>query len=209
MRRICRWVSYFPLRGNDKNPILNLKVCCFTGVILGLAECHRRLQSWGNNLDVSPEDRSYWALRKPWRHLIPHLSSSLQTISWARLERILHLSLARTDRHAYAQIWWMRWERTQALLFQQSMTPFTPPTLPGSTVWLLDRSVVLSLTSFQNKCRQMSGALGSIFILVRDGINLEAGGKVDTSVSESWCYCNIYILKNVGHRAMCFTAIWL
>ena len=116
---------------------------------------------------------------------------------------------ARTDRHAYARIWWMRWERTQALLFQQSMTPFTPPTLPGSTVWLLDRSVVLSLTSFPNKCRQMSAALGSIFTLVRDGIDLKAGGKVDTSVSESWCYYNIYIQKNVGHRTICFAAIWL
>lgn len=42
-----------------------------------------------------------------------------------------------------------------ASLFQQTMTPFTPSTLPLSTVCLLDRSVVLSLTSFRNKCGQM------------------------------------------------------
>ena len=134
---------------------LNLKVYSLAGITQDWAERYKRLQSWGNNLDVPPEDRSYWALRKPWRHLIRHLSSPLQPISWARLESILRLSSPHIDRHIHPQIWWMRGVRTQALVFQQSMTPFTPTTLPVSTVWLLDRSVVLIPTTFMSKCRQM------------------------------------------------------
>lgn len=81
-------------RKKERKKALKLQMCSsLAGITSDCAEPYKRRQSWGNNLDVLPADRSYWALRKPWRHLIRHLSSSLQTISWARLESILGLSL--------------------------------------------------------------------------------------------------------------------
>ena len=95
------------------------------------------LQRRGNNLDVPPEDRSHWALRKPWRHLICHLSSSLQTFSRARLESTPppSPSLPLSPAHGRTDVWWMRGACTQASVSQQSMTPFTPPTSAVSSVW--------------------------------------------------------------------------
>lgn len=103
------------LMSHRRKKVLKLQMCSsLAGITSDHAEPYKRRQSWGNNLDVLPADRSYWALRKPWRHLIRHLSSSVQTISWARLESILGLSLpTQTDRQS-PQIWWMKGARTQA-----------------------------------------------------------------------------------------------
>lgn len=138
----------------------NEKVCSLAGITQDRAERYKRRQNRGNNLDVPPEDRSYWALRKPWRHLIRHLSSSLQPISWARLESILRLSpRPRRQTHTPSNMMDEGSAHTQAVLFQQSMTPFTPTTLPVSTVclagWLADHSFVLIPDTFMNKRRQM------------------------------------------------------
>lgn len=57
-------------RDREKNPAV--EICRVAG-------CESR----SNNLDVPSGDGSYWALRKPWRHLIRHLSASPQTFSQA------------------------------------------------------------------------------------------------------------------------------
>lgn len=92
----CRWLSYFQQKVNNKET--NSRAHKPRGLKAPWNNRRRAggyslLWGWGNNLDMPQKDRSYWALRKPWRHLICHLSSSLQPISWARLESILRLSL--------------------------------------------------------------------------------------------------------------------
>lgn len=87
-----------------QNPVL---LSSLAGITPHRRELYKRCKAESNNLDVPPDDRSHWALTKPWRHLILHLSSSLQAISWARLESILGRSLpTQTDRRTLKYDGW-------------------------------------------------------------------------------------------------------
>lgn len=93
---------------HKRNTILKPQRCSsLAGITPHRGELYKRCKAESNNLDVPPEDRSHWALTEPWRHLIRHLSCSLQTISWARLESILGRSLpTQTDRRTLKYDGW-------------------------------------------------------------------------------------------------------
>lgn len=96
------------LVSHRRSKILKLQRCSsLAGITQHCGELYKRCKAESNNLDVPPEDRSHWALTEPWRHLIRHLSCSLQTISWARLESILGRSLpTQTDRRTLKYDGW-------------------------------------------------------------------------------------------------------
>jgi len=78
----------------------NLNASCFPWITHDRAERYKWRWSGGNNLDVCQKTGLTELLGNHDGNLIRHLSSSLQPISWARLESILRLSCPHSQMHA-------------------------------------------------------------------------------------------------------------